>query len=152
MNLFRKKTTLPEGPARMSVSPSASKKEIGNPAASIGLVIPEAPNYDEERGRQLARSDSYATFFKTGVGLFYHETACTAEKHLAEIEEALPATPKRWNPPIAQPFAAKSSRPNSVWSASPRNAQPARLVKPVKLAKPVRHAHLAQPSRRRSRP
>ena len=47
MNLFRKKTTLPEGPARMSVSPSASKKEIGNPAASIGLVIPEAPNYDE---------------------------------------------------------------------------------------------------------
>lgn len=89
MNLFRKKTTLPEGPARMSVSPSASKKEIGNPAASIGLVIPEAPNYDEERGRQLARSDSYATFFKTGVGLFYHETACTAEKHLAEIEEAL---------------------------------------------------------------
>ena len=46
MNLFRKKTTLPEGPARMSVSPSASKKEIGNPAASIGLVIPEAPNYD----------------------------------------------------------------------------------------------------------
>ena len=40
MNLFRKKTTLPEGPARMSVSPSASKKEIGNPAASIGLVIP----------------------------------------------------------------------------------------------------------------
>ncbi|MEE1480753.1 MAG: hypothetical protein UF068_09015, partial [Slackia isoflavoniconvertens] len=73
MNLFRKKITLPEGPARMSVSPSASKKEIGNPAASIGLVIPEAPNYDEERGRQLARSDSYATFFKTGVGLFYHE-------------------------------------------------------------------------------
>lgn len=90
MNLFRKKITLPEGPARMSVSPSASKKEIGNPAASIGLVIPEAPNYDEERGRQLARSDSYATFFKTGVGLFYHETACTAEKILiAEIEEAL---------------------------------------------------------------
>lgn len=89
MNLFRKKTTLPEGPARMSVSPSASKKEIGNPAASIGLVIPEAPNYDEERSRQLARSDSYATFFKTGVGLFYHETTCTAEKHLAEIEEAL---------------------------------------------------------------
>ena len=41
MNLFRKKTILPEGPARMSVSPSASKKEIGNPAASIGLVIPE---------------------------------------------------------------------------------------------------------------
>ena len=74
MNLFRKKITLPEGPARMSVSPSASKKEIGNPAASIGLVIPEAPNYDEERGRQLARSDSYATFFKTGVGLFYHES------------------------------------------------------------------------------
>ncbi|WP_303051040.1 hypothetical protein [uncultured Slackia sp.] len=23
------------------------------------------------------------------MGLFYHETACTAEKHLAEIEEAL---------------------------------------------------------------
>ena len=44
MNLFRKKITLPEGPARMSVSPSASKKESGNPAASIGLVIPEAPN------------------------------------------------------------------------------------------------------------
>ena len=149
MNLFRKKTTLPEGPARMSVSPSASKKEIGNPAASIGLVIPEAPNYDEERGRQLARSDSYATFFKTGVGLFYHETACTAEKHLAKSRRRSPATPKRWNPPIAQPFAARSSRPNSVWSASPRNAQP---VKPVKLAKPVRHAHLAQPSRRRSRP
>ena len=89
MSLFRKKITLPEGPARRSVSPSASRKEIGNPAASIGLVIPEAPNYDEERGRQLARSDSYATFFKTGEGLFYHETACTAEKHLAEIEEAL---------------------------------------------------------------
>lgn len=32
MNLFRKKITLPEGPARMSVSPSASKKGIGNPA------------------------------------------------------------------------------------------------------------------------
>ena len=73
----------------MSVSPSASKKEIGDPAASIGLVIPDAPDYDEQRGRQLACSDSYATFFKTGEGLFYHETACTAERHLAEIEEAL---------------------------------------------------------------
>ena len=41
MKLFRKKTALPEGPARMSVAPSASKE------------------------------------------------ACTAEKHLAEIEEAL---------------------------------------------------------------
>ena len=89
MSLFKKKTTLPEGPARMSVSPSASKKEIGDPAASIGLVIPDAPDYDEQRGRQLACSDSYATFFKTGEGLFYHETACTAERHLAEIEEAL---------------------------------------------------------------
>ena len=52
MNLFRKKTTLPEGPARMSVSPSASKKEIGNPAASIGLVdmqkVMEAhPDYEK---------------------------------------------------------------------------------------------------------
>lgn len=89
MSLFKEKTTLPEGPARMSVSPSASKKEIGDPAASIGLVIPDAPDYDEQRGRQLACSDSYATFFKTGEGLFYHETACTAERHLAEIEEAL---------------------------------------------------------------
>ena len=89
MSLFKEKTTLPEGPARMSVSPSASKKEIGDPAASIGLVIPDAPDYDEQRGRQLACSDSYATFFKTGEGLFCHETACTAERHLAEIEEAL---------------------------------------------------------------
>ena len=89
MKLFRKKTALPEGPARMSVSPSASKEEIGDPAASLGLVIPDQPDYDEQRARQLACSDSYATFFKTGEGLFYHETACTAEKHLAEIEEAL---------------------------------------------------------------
>ena len=89
MKLFRKKTSLPEGPARMSVAPSASKEEIGNPAASLGLVVPDPPDYDGQRARQLACSDSYATFFKTGEGLFYHETACTAEKHLAEIEEAL---------------------------------------------------------------
>lgn len=89
MKLFRKKTSLPEGPARMSVSPSASKEEIGDPAASLGLVVPDPPDYDGQRARQLACSDSYATFFKTGEGLFYHETACTAEKHLAEIEEAL---------------------------------------------------------------
>ena len=89
MKLFRKKTSLPEGPARMSVAPSASKEEIGDPAASLGLVIPGQPDYDGQRARQLACSDSYATFFKTGEGLFYHETACTAEKHLAEIEEAL---------------------------------------------------------------
>ena len=89
MKLFRKKTALPEGPARMSVAPSASKEEIGNPAASLGLVVPDPPDYDGQRARQLACSDSYATFFKTGEGLFYHETACTAEKHLAEIEEAL---------------------------------------------------------------
>lgn len=149
MNLFRKKTTLPEGPARMSVSPSASKKEIGNPAASIGLVIPEAPNYDEERGRQLARSDSYATFFKTGVACSTTKPPARPKSTSRKSRRHSPATPKRWNPPIAQPFAAKSSRPNSVWSASPRNAQPA---KPVKLARPVRHARPAQPSRRRSRP
>lgn len=89
MKLFRKKTVLPEGPARMSVAPSASKEEIGNPAASLGLIVPDPPDYDGQRARQLACSDSYATFFKTGEGLFYHETACTAEKHLAEIEEAL---------------------------------------------------------------
>ena len=89
MKLFRKKASLPEGPARMSVAPSASKKEIGNPAASLGLIVPDPPDYDGQRARQLACSDSYATFFKTGEGLFYHETACTAEKHLAEIEEAL---------------------------------------------------------------
>lgn len=89
MKLFRKKASLPEGPARMSVAPSASKEEIGDPAASLGLVIPDPPDYDGQRARQLACSDSYATFFKTGEGLFYHETACTAEKHLAEIEEAL---------------------------------------------------------------
>ena len=89
MKLFRKKTSLPEGPARMSVAPSASKEEIGDPAASLGLIVPDPPDYDEQRARQLACSDSYATFFKTGEGLFYHETACTAEKHLAEIEEAL---------------------------------------------------------------
>lgn len=89
MKLLRKKASLPEGPARMSVSPSASKEEIGDPAASLGLVIPDPPDYDGQRARQLACSDSYATFFKTGEGLFYHETACTAEKHLAEIEEAL---------------------------------------------------------------
>ena len=89
MKLLRKKASLPEGPARMSVAPSASKEEIGNPAASLGLVVPDPPDYDEQRARQLACSDSYATFFKTGEGLFYHETACTAEKHLAEIEEAL---------------------------------------------------------------
>ena len=89
MKLFRKKASLPEGPARMSVAPSASKEEIGNPAASLGLIVPDPPDYDEQRARQLACSDSYATFFKTGEGLFYHETACTAEKHLAEIEEAL---------------------------------------------------------------
>ena len=89
MKLLRKKTALPEGPARMSVAPSASKEEIGNPAASLGLIVPDPPDYDEQRARQLACSDSYATFFKTGEGLFYHETACTAEKHLAEIEEAL---------------------------------------------------------------
>lgn len=89
MKLFRKKTALPEGPARMLVAPSASKEEIGNPAASLGLVVPNPPDYDGQRARQLACSDSYATFFKTGEGLFYHETACTAEKHLAEIEEAL---------------------------------------------------------------
>ena len=152
MNLFRKKTTLPEGPARMSVSPSASKKEIGNPAASIGLVIPEAPNYDEERGRQLARSDSYATFFKTGVGLFYHETACTAEKHLAEIEEALTRYTERWNPPIAQPFAVRSSSRTASGAHHPETRSPPSPVKLTKLAKPVRHTRLAQPSRRRSRP
>lgn len=89
MKLFRKKTSLPEGPARMSVAPSASKEEIGNPAASLGLIVPDPPDYDGQRARQLACSDSYATFFKTGEGLFYYETACTAEKHLAEIEEAL---------------------------------------------------------------
>ena len=89
MKFLRKKVSLPEGPARMSVAPSASKEEIGNPAASLGLVVPDPPDYDEQRARQLACSDSYATFFKTGEGLFYHETACTAEKHLAEIEEAL---------------------------------------------------------------
>ena len=89
MKLLRKKASLPEGSARMSVSPSASKEEIGDPAASLGLVIPDPPDYDGQRARQLACSDSYATFFKTGEGLFYHETACTAEKHLAEIEEAL---------------------------------------------------------------
>lgn len=89
MKLFCKKASLPEGPARMSVAPSASKEEIGDPAASLGLVIPDPPDYDGQRARQLACSDSYATFFKTGEGLFYHETACTAEKHLAEIEEAL---------------------------------------------------------------
>lgn len=89
MKLFRKKASLPEGPARMSVSPSASKEEIGDPAASLGLIVPDPPDYDGQRARQLACSDSYATFFKTGEGLFYHETACTAEKHLAEIEEAL---------------------------------------------------------------
>lgn len=89
MKLFRKKTALPEGPARMSVAPSASKEEIGNPAASLGLIVPDPPDYDGQRARQLACSDSYATFFKTGESLFYHETACTAEKHLAEIEEAL---------------------------------------------------------------
>ena len=89
MKFLRKKVSLPEGPARMSVAPSASKEEIGNPAASLGLIVPDPPDYDEQRARQLACSDSYATFFKTGKGLFYHETACTAEKHLAEIEEAL---------------------------------------------------------------
>lgn len=89
MKLFRKKVSLPEGSARMSVAPSASKKEIGDPAASLGLIVPDPPDYDGQRARQLACSDSYATFFKTGEGLFYHETACTAEKHLAEIEEAL---------------------------------------------------------------
>ena len=89
MKLLRKKASLPEGPARMSVSPSASKEEIGDPAASLGLIVPDPPDYDGQRARQLACSDSYATFFKTGEGLFYHETACTAEKHLAEIEEAL---------------------------------------------------------------
>ena len=89
MKLFHKKVSLPEGPARMSVSPSASKEEIGDPAASLGLIVPDPPDYDGQRARQLACSDSYATFFKTGEGLFYHETACTAEKHLAEIEEAL---------------------------------------------------------------
>ena len=89
MKLFHKKVSLPEGPARISVAPSASKEEIGDPAASLGLVIPDPPDYDGQRARQLACSDSYATFFKTGEGLFYHETACTAEKHLAEIEEAL---------------------------------------------------------------
>lgn len=89
MKFLRKKVSLPEGPARMSVAPSASKEEIGNPAASLGLIVPDPPDYDEQRARQLACSDSYATFFKTGEGLFYHETACTAEKHLAEIEEAL---------------------------------------------------------------
>ncbi len=146
MNLFRKKTTLPEGPARMSVSPSASKKEIGNPAASIGLVIPEAPNYDEERGRQLARSDSYATFFKTGVGLFYHETACTAEKHLAEIEEALTRYTETMESTYRAAVRSQIIQAEQRLSASPRNAQPA------KPAKPVRHARPAQPSRRRSRP
>lgn len=89
MKLLRKKASLPEGPARMSVAPSASKEEIGDPAASLGLIVPDQPDYDGQRARQLACSDSYATFFKTGEGLFYHETACTAEKHLAEIEEAL---------------------------------------------------------------
>ena len=89
MKLFHKKVSLPEGPARMSVSPSASKEEIGDPAASLGLIVPDPPDYDGQRARQLACSDSYTTFFKTGEGLFYHETACTAEKHLAEIEEAL---------------------------------------------------------------
>ena len=89
MKLFHKKVSLPEGPARMSVAPSASKEEIGDPAASLGLIVPDPPDYDGQRARQLACSDSYATFFKTGEGLFYHETACTAEKHLAEIEEAL---------------------------------------------------------------
>lgn len=89
MKLLRKKASLPEGPARMSVAPSASKEEIGDPAASLGLIVPDPPDYDGQRARQLACSDSYATFFKTGEGLFYHETACTAEKHLAEIEEAL---------------------------------------------------------------
>ena len=89
MKFLRKKVSLPEGPARMSVAPSASKEEIGNPAASLGLIVPDPPDYDEQRARQLACSDSYATFFKTGEGLFYHETTCTAEKHLAEIEEAL---------------------------------------------------------------
>ena len=89
MKLLRKKASLPEGPARMSVAPSASKEEIGDPATSLGLIVPDQPDYDGQRARQLACSDSYATFFKTGEGLFYHETACAAEKHLAEIEEAL---------------------------------------------------------------
>ena len=134
MNLFRKKITLPEGPARMSVSPSASKKEIGNPAASIGLVIPDAPNYDEERSRQLARSDSYATFFKTGVGLFYHETACTAEKHLAEIEEAL----TRYTETMESTYRA------AIRSQIIQAEQRLDRITPKRAARPARQTHQAR--------
>ena len=134
MNLFRKKITLPEGPARMSVSPSASKKEIGNPAASIGLVIPEAPNYDGQRARQLACSDSYATFFKTGVGLFYHETACTAEKHLAEIEEAL----TRYTETMESTYRA------AIRSQIIQAEQRLDRITPKRAARPARQTHQAR--------
>lgn len=90
------------------------------------------------------------------MGLFYHETACTAEKHLAEIEEAL----TRYTETMESTYrAAVRSQiiqaEQSLERHHPETRSPARLVKLVKLvklAKPVRHARPAQPSRRRSRP
>ena len=141
MNLFRKKITLPEGPARMSVSPSLPprRSEITTRPRASASSFPKRLNYNEERGRQLARSDSYATFFKTGVGCSTTETACTAEKHLAESREALtrytrndgihlsrsrsqPDHPGRTASGVITPKrAAPSSPPRPVRHARPRN-------------------------------
>ena len=149
MNLFRKKTTLPEGPARMSVSPSASKKEIGNPAASIGLVIPEAPNYDEERGQASSRVASSVRQLRDVLSkpqpVSQHDVRASAhrettlhgiEKHLAKSRRRSPATPKRWNPCSGGGrLFARSSRREQRLSASPRK-RAARHRRQARQARP----------------
>lgn len=89
MKLFSKKSTLPKGPGFIAAHPCAGKVDIANPAASIEFLAPAAPDYNALQQSQLARANSYATFYKTGEGLFFHESVYAVEGHLAAIEEAL---------------------------------------------------------------
>lgn len=89
MSLFKKKSKLPKGRNLIGSHPSASKADIADAAATLGFIVPDAPDYGALQQRQLACANSYATFYKSGEGLFFHETAYAAERHLASIDEAL---------------------------------------------------------------
>ncbi len=89
MSLFMKKSKLPKGRNLIGSHPSASKADIADAAASLGFIVPDMPDYGALQQRQLACANGYATFYKTGEGLFFHETAYAAEGHLASIDEAL---------------------------------------------------------------
>lgn len=89
MSLFAKISKLPKGRDLIGSHPSASKTDIADADASLGFIVPDAPDYAALQQRQLACANSYATFYKSGEGLFFHETVYAAEQHLASIDEAL---------------------------------------------------------------